>query len=364
MIKKAFKILNKIEEHGFEAYIVGGCVRDYLMHKDTIDVDICTSATPKDLKNIFKNIILPKKKYGSVQLIINNVHFEITTFRKEENYINYRTPSNVTYTNDLLIDLYRRDFTINTICMDRNGKIIDLLNGREDLDKKLIKMVGEPKERLKEDVLRILRAIRFATVLDFELEEELKKHIIEYGPLLKKLSYTRKKEELDKIFASPNAKRGIELLLDLQLSNYLEINNLENVVVTDNLIGIWAQLDVSDNYNFQSNEINYIMKIKELLKKNVLDNYNLYNYGLYVSTIVGQIKKIKRKEITKQYNKLPIKTRKEIRININEICDVLNKKPDRFLKTILNDVEYKIVNNELKNKKSEIINYIKSNYSV
>lgn len=362
MIKSALKILKLIEENGFEAYIVGGCVRDHLMHKDTIDVDICTSATPKDLKNIFKKVILPKKKYGSVKLFINNIHFEITTFRKEENYLNYRTPEKVTYTDNLLVDLYRRDFTINTICMDKNGKIIDLLNGREDLDKKIIKMVGNPRYRLKEDVLRILRAIRFATVLDFELEENLKKYIIEYGHLLKKLSYTRKREELDKIFSSPNAKKGIKLILDLNLSEYLEINNLENVIITDNLIGIWAQLHVSDNYNFQNNEINYISKIKELLNKDVLDNYNLYNYGLYVSMIVGQIKGVDRKEITKQYNKLQIKSKKDIKITTSEICEALNRKPGPFLKEIFKDIEYKIVSNELKNKKSLIIKYLKSNY--
>lgn len=362
MIKTALKILKVIEENDFEAYIVGGCVRDYLMNKSSIDVDICTNATPKDLKAIFKKIILPKKKYGSVRLIVNNIHFEITTFRKEDNYLNHRVPVDVSYIDNLLPDLERRDFTINTLCMDKSGKIIDLLGGRKDLNKKLIRMVGDPKIRLKEDILRILRAVRFATILNFELESSLKKYIIEYGMLLSKLSYYRKKEELDKIFSSPNAKRGIELLIDLGLDKQLELNNLNNIVITDNLIGIWAQLDVSDNYNFQSNEMDYIIRIRELLKLSVLDNHNLYKYGLYDSTIVGQIKSIKRKEITKQYNKLQIKSRADIDINTNEICEIVNKKPGKFLKTIVNDIEYQIIDNKLKNKKSDIIKYIKSTY--
>ena len=203
MYKNAREVL-KINDNGYESYIVGGVVRDYILGMKSIDVDICTNATPKEIKNIFKGAVMPSKKYGAVTLIYKKVRYEITTYRKEIKYDDYRRPSKLEYIDDLLEDLKRRDFTINTFCMDSDGNVIDLLNAKEDLDNKIIRTVGNPKQKLKEDVLRILRAIRFATSLNFDISDDVKKAIKKNRALLKKLSYTRKKEELTKIFTSPN----------------------------------------------------------------------------------------------------------------------------------------------------------------
>ena len=209
MYQAALEILKKIEKYGYQAYVVGGYVRDLYLNRHSIDVDICTSATPKDLKEIFGDIMLPNIQYGSVTVVYRKIRFEITTFRKDIKYENNRIPVKIKYIDSLLEDLKRRDFTINTLCMNKAGEIIDLLGAKIDLDNKIIKMVGSARKKLKEDSLRILRAVRFATILDFNLDEDLKKYIKKYGYLLKKLSYYRKKEELEKIFVSHNAKRGV-----------------------------------------------------------------------------------------------------------------------------------------------------------
>ena len=205
MYNSAIKVLKMLEEHGFKAYIVGGFVRDLIINRKSSDIDICTNAKPKEIKEIFKNVILKKEQYGSVTLVINQVTFEITTFRK---------------------DLKRRDFTMNTICMDSNGNIIDMLNAKADLENKIIKTVGPARVKLSEDSLRILRAIRFSTILDFDLDKDLIKYIVKYKKLLRKLSYYRKKEELDKIFSSPNKKKGINLFIELDLFDDLDILRL------------------------------------------------------------------------------------------------------------------------------------------
>ena len=175
MYNATIKVLEKINSSGFEAYVVGGYPRDIYLGRKSSDVDICTNATPKDIKDIFKNVILPTYEYGSVTVIYNKVRFEITTYRRDLKYINNRIPSKVKYTDDLFEDLRRRDFTINTLCMNSNGEIIDVLGIKNDLDSKIIKTVGDAKNKIKEDSLRILRAIRFSTILDFELDKELNK---------------------------------------------------------------------------------------------------------------------------------------------------------------------------------------------
>lgn len=362
MLPIALELLSLITDKGYEAYIVGGYVRDRYIKKESDDVDICTSATPKELNDIFDTAILPKEEYGSVTLIYKNIRFELTTFRKETKYINNRFPSEVFYTNNLEEDLRRRDFTINTVCLDKNGKYIDLLNGLNDIKNKVIKTVIDPSESMQIDSLRILRAIRFATVLNFDLDESLKEAIKNNRELLKHLSYYRKKSELDKIFNSQNLKKGILLIQELGLDKPLDLNNLSKVSLNTIGLGIWAQLEGIDKYPFNKAEKEQINNIKSLLHESVLDNYNLYKYGLFISQIVGEIKGLDKIKVTKAYNSLQIKRKEDIDITASEICEILDRNPDAFLKEIFFDLERKILYNKLCNKKRILKSYVKSQY--
>ena len=255
MLDNAFRLLKEINDHSYEAYIVGGFVRDYLLGIESNDIDICTNATPKDIREIFNDKCLPLEDYGSITVVIKGINYEITTYRKEIGYSDNRHPNEIKYINDLREDLLRRDFTINTICMDKDGNIIDYLDGKKDLGKRLIRTVGDSYTKFNEDALRILRAIRFATILNFNLDDDLKEAILKTKHLLKNISYTRKKSELDKIFNSPNFKKGIKTILDLGLDKELEISNLYKVLDSDvsSSIGIWSILNVSDKYPFNKN---------------------------------------------------------------------------------------------------------------
>lgn len=358
MYDAAIEILRKINENGFKAYIVGGYPRDLYLKRDSVDIDICTNATPKDLKLLFPDSVLPKQEYGGITIIYKQIRFEITTFRKEIKYDNNRFPVKIKYINTLLDDLKRRDFTINTLCMDENGQILDLLNATYDLDNKIVRSVGNAEHKIREDILRSLRAIRFATVLNFKIDDELKQAIIKNASLLQKLSFNRKKEELNKIFASQNAEYGLALLQELKLTKILNLPNLDSIVVTTSPLGIWAQLDVLNIYPFTNSEKHLIKSIQKVIPLNILDSYTLYQNDLYVCMIVGEIKKIDRSLIIAQYNDLPIKSLKEISLQPLEICDILNIQPGPILKEIMEDLEYKIVTNQLANTKDEIIKYL------
>ena len=358
----ALELLKKINSNGYEAYLVGGYPRDLYMGLSSIDYDICTNATPKKIKEIFGDSVLPNEQYGSVTLLLNNTRFEITTYRHDITYLNNRKPIEIEYVDNVVDDLKRRDFTMNTMCIDSQGNLIDLLNGREDINNKVIKSVGNAEIKIFEDSLRILRAIRFATILNFKLDDELKDAIIKYKYLLKSLSYFRKKEELDKIFSSNNRMYGISLIRELRLDEDLELSNLNKIVPTTYLMGIWAQVECVDKYSFNNTEKETIIKIKELLDKDILDCNNLYTYGLYISTIVSEIKGIDKQIINKEYDSLYIHNRSEIKIDAKEICELLNKEPGKFISEIFNDLEYKLVNKQLQNDKEQLKKYIIENY--
>lgn len=351
-------ILDKLKDNGYEAYIIGGYVRDKLLGIESNDVDICTSATPKEIKEIF-NINSNISMYGVYKIITNHYNFDITTYRKEITY-NGRKPVEIKYLRKLEEDLYRRDFTINTICMDSEGQIVDLLNGIDDINNRLIKMVGNADLKIKEDPLRILRALRLAILLDFKLDKELKIAIKNNLKLLSSLSYTRKREELDRILVSQNVISGLKMLKKMNVLSYLELD-YHKLVYVDNLYGMYAQLNISDNYPFNKNEKDTILKIKSIIKRKKITNEILFNNGLYISSVAGKILGIKQNKIVILYDKLPLKSKDDLVINNNDIIKVLNIKPSNIIKKIYNDLLIGVLNGNLCNDKDQLVCYMINN---
>ena len=209
----ALNIIKELYELGYESYIIGGYPRDLLLNLKSNDIDICTSANPNILKKLFL-VIEDNSKFGSLKIKKEGYIFEITTFRIDLEY-NGRYPK-ILYTTSLRKDLQRRDFTINTICIDKDENIIDLLNGKLDLDKRVIRCVGNCDKKIKEDPIRIMRAIRFAGKYDFLLEEKLKNSIIIYGYLLKNISKNKINQELNKM-----NKKSLGLIKKLNIEEFL-----------------------------------------------------------------------------------------------------------------------------------------------
>ncbi len=197
--KYASKIINILESHGFEAYIVGGCVRDSILGKVPADWDITTSARPDQVKALCPRTIDTGLKHGTVTVLMEKTGYEVTTYRIDGDYDDHRRPSEVTFTNSLKEDLMRRDFTINAMAYNDDQGLVDLFGGEEDLRQGIIRCVGNPLDRFEEDALRMLRAIRFAGQLDFVIEEETRNAITARRRLLRNVSAERIQMELLKL---------------------------------------------------------------------------------------------------------------------------------------------------------------------
>lgn len=357
MHKLIKKVLNKIENNGFEAYIVGGYVRDLLLGKSSFDIDICTNATPKELINIFPGC--SSKNLGGIEFKIREYNFEITTYREEIKYEN-RRPIKFNYINNLFEDLKRRDFTINAICMNKNGDIIDVLKGTNDLSNLKIKMIGDTNIKLEEDPLRILRALRFSITLDFNLDSELYKIIKEKKDLILTLSKTRIKEELDRILLSENILKGLNLLKEIGILKILGIT-YQDVIPIKNIEAMYAQLNINYDLPFTKIEKENIKNLKKIIKDDKIDSFTLYNYGLYLSQIAGEILNIPKKTINKFYKDLPIKEKREINITSSEIVSILEIDYSKKISLIWQELENNIICGKIRNKRNDIIKYLENN---
>lgn len=197
-------IINTLEEAGFEAYAVGGCVRDALLGRTPNDWDITTSAKPEQVKALFRRTVDTGIAHGTVTVLLDKDGFEVTTYRVDGEYEDGRHPKEVTFTASLEEDLKRRDFTINAMAYNPKKGLVDLFEGQKDLEDKVIRCVGDPLERFTEDALRIMRAVRFSAQLGFSLEEDTRKALSVLAPNLKHVSAERIQVELVKLLVSPH----------------------------------------------------------------------------------------------------------------------------------------------------------------
>lgn len=346
-------ILNKIENKGYVAYIVGGFVRDKLLNIESKDVDIITNATPKDLSHIFENLVT-YDEYGAVKLQLNNNLVDITTFRLELSYKNGK-PDEVIYTNSLEEDIKRRDFTINTICMNSEGEIIDILDGKKDLDNKLIRTVRESNIEFKEDPSRLIRALRFMSVLDFKLDQDIIDYMVKNKEEFRRINSNKKKEELDKLFSSKKVSKFMNFIKDYGLEEYIGIKS-NNYKETSYVIGAWSQLEVDDTIKFTKLEKEQINKVKNLVNKGSINKRDIYKNGIYISLIASDILGIDQKEINEIYKNLPIKSTIDIDIESNEILEILNIKPGKRLGITYKILENLILEGKLENNKESIKN--------
>lgn len=339
----ANNIIEKIENHGYEAFLVGGCVRDSLLKIQNSDFDITTNASPDEIIEIFKDYKYVDfgKKFGTIKVFFENDEFEITTFRKEGAYLDKRHPGELEFTDDLLEDLKRRDFTINAMAM-RKGEIIDPFFGQNDLEKKIIRAVGNPKKRIEEDFLRSLRAIRFAVKYDFKIEGSLKKAIKEKSKNIEFISKERINDELKKILISKRVKKGLDLMEEMNLLSY-----------------IFPHLTFDDNYE----------KYKEIFKK--IDETKR-NLSLRLSMIfIYDKNKLEKSLSDLKFSKKIIRDCEDILFNLDKnLCDrksireLLRQIGENNFENLLDLKE--IISKDWKNyeqikKSREIFYYIKEN---
>ncbi len=290
-------ILEKIHESGEEAYIVGGCVRDAIMGMKPEDYDITTSGQPEHIKSLFRKTIDTGLEHGTVTILLGGEGYEVTTYRIEGKYEDYRRPTEVKFTRMLAEDLLRRDFTINAMAYNQFEGIIDLYNGQEDIKRKLLRCVGHPEDRFNEDALRMLRAIRFSAKLDFDIEEATYAAMKKYAYLIEYVSAERIYTEMTKTLLSKEPWR-IEELANCGLIQHILpewIITLEDSSVYEQLTRVpdtlhlrWAVylsaiLSAYEHHPKQSD------MIKHILKELRFDNKTSHKVNVLISHAKNEI---------------------------------------------------------------------------
>ncbi|EOI00488.1 poly A polymerase [Enterococcus moraviensis ATCC BAA-383] len=384
---QAASVLKEIQAHGFEAYFVGGSVRDALLNQPIHDVDIATSAYPEEIKQIFHRTIDVGIDHGTVLVLIGDEQYEITTFRTESTYQDFRRPDTVTFVRSLKEDLKRRDFTINALAMDVTGEIIDLFDGMNDLNQQIIRAVGNPKERFHEDALRMMRGLRFASQLDFTIEPKTLTAIQEFHPLLGKISVERIAVEFIKLLLGKNRRAALIPFIETECYQYcpglrnfgealLNFSDLPNKQIeTENQA--WALfmhtmgLKENEVRSFlkvwkQSNQtIHHVQLLIYGLNKRLQADWevmDLFNLGLDAVLSVENLlyyygQKSKLEEAKERYLNLQIHDRKQLAITGNDLLAYFAKSPGKWLGDMIVTLETAVVNGQIANDKSLLIAY-------
>lgn len=381
--QKGKKIIQTLQTYGYEAYFVGGAVRDFHLKREIGDIDIATSAEPSETMSIFPKTIDVGASHGTIIVLFEGDQFEVTTFRTEENYLDFRRPKNVTFVKKLDDDLQRRDFTMNAIAMSIDGEIIDPFGGINAIDAKIIQTVGDPYERFNEDALRMMRAIRFVSQLSFTINAETKEAISKHANLLDKISIERITIEFEKMLRGENCQRACEMLVETSLYRYLPgLTDKKGIVklfskykwfMLEDRVEYWTlicyliEIKECDLFlrlwKLPSRLINGVVKNVSTLKaldKNGWTKRLLFENNLDTITQIERIRTILGSVVYSssvpiiEYKKLPIKSRNDLAINGQSLTTLYDKKPGKWISDLLLKIEDAILENEIDNNKEMI----------
>jgi tRNA nucleotidyltransferase (CCA-adding enzyme) len=382
----AVPVLKMLEDAGFEAYFVGGAVRDFLLNKPIHDVDIATSATPEEMKRIFSKTIDLGIEHGTILVLHKKGSYEITTFRAESEYVDFRRPKEVVFIRSLKKDLERRDFTMNAIAMDLRGMIHDPFNGRSALKENRIVTVGKAEERFKEDALRMMRALRFVSQLSFHIETETLKALTNQGNLLENIAVERKRAEFEKLMTGTDRKQAIQLMIETSLYQYLPgLKNKEEALTQLlnypcghlELNQIWSlllfclQLDGKRaeaflrSWRLPLKQIKEILFRLELLDKRLQHEWAVYDLYMANKEMIASVERLYN-VITNQesdasvaywqerYENLPIKNRTQLDVTGRDLMDWYGQKGGPWVSETLLKVELAILEGQIQNQKIKI----------
>lgn len=374
--KSANEVIALLEEHQYEAVIVGGAVRDYLLQKKANDVDVATSALPTQVKAIFKKTVDIGIEHGTVLVIDFKEPIEVTTFRTEGIYSDHRRPDEVVFVRSLAEDLKRRDFTINAMAIRPDGSIVDLFNGQQDLHQHVIRAVGNPVERFTEDALRVIRGIRFSAQLNFKIEENTATAMVETAHFLQEIAVERIKVELDKIFTSQLPVNAFYHFEHLGIGQSLvgEFNLASRwrhfTPVTDAKIAwtycsiLAADFDVLKLYKCSNLEKQFVRNSSqcfEILQQSEPTKIQLFQYDtVYWQAAIHCYEAFYEKSYANKeqlfLNKvnLPLQNSSELAVSGKDLMAWRNKKGGPWLKEALNSILQRVILEQLPNDSEKI----------
>lgn len=386
--ENARALITALEQENHEAYFVGGCVRDYLLHREVKDIDITTSALPEEVMGIFKHVIPTGIQHGTVMVIYKGQSFEVTTFRSEGTYSDRRRPDQVAFISNLKEDLARRDFTINAMAMDRQFTVIDLFNGKKDLKSRQIKTVGNAKKRFSEDALRMLRALRFASQLGFEIEEQTQNQMQFLKDDIHHVAIERIKVECEKFFQGEFIKQGMKLLRENKLDTVLPIFKTnpsllgkipeitKPFVSFADVIALFHYLDPSISIqtwvkqwkcsNKEKNRALVLSNNLTYLKVNGMDDWLAYQLPstlvdtfCHLAKILSINPTVTINLINDKQSSLPIQHKEDINFDGHQLAALYpHMKKGRWIAEAMHEIEYLIVTKQLINQQNIIKEWI------
>lgn len=379
-LEAGLEVLKLIHMNGYEAYFVGGFVRDHILGVASNDIDIATNALPEQISNIFK-VINSGIKYNCVTIKYDCYSFETTTYRLEEEYRDNRHPI-YKVASTLSMDLKRRDFTINALAMDVDFNVIDLFDGLSDLKEGIIRTVNEPSKRFTEDALRMLRAAYFAAKLGFKIESDTLAGMRKCAYLIQNLSNDRIAWELEKIINSKHQMIGLNYLIETNIAPYLQTfkngiylisqKRLSDILWHDFLaLSFYENISELRNINLKSDVVSDITTAIVFSKDNIKNKFSVndvFEKGLKVCLLSNKLNVIFQKSkdnsslINKIYQEMPIKKMSELAIKGQDILDNIELKEHKIIGQILLDVRNLVLNGKLSNEKELILAYIRKHY--
>lgn len=383
--RAAWGVIEKIEEAGYEAVIVGGAVRDFLLKRPVNDVDVATSALPTEVKQIFSSTVDVGIEHGTILVLDEGEPIEVTTYRTEGTYTDYRRPEEVTFVRNLEQDLERRDFTINSMAIAKDGTIIDLFGGKEDLHHQLIRAVGDANVRFREDALRMLRAIRFSAQLGFSIEEKTLQAIKMDSDLIDFIANERISMEMAKMWKSAHVYDGLKMLIESKLSDYLvgnfaeQIHEWQHFKAGKSEAG-WAYLCLLNRQEYDKIiDFYHLSKKERTFIRNVLNAYDAlqpkwtamdyfsnsidvletaYEFAVWQNRSVPFAKET----IQKTKEALPIHSRDQLAINGNDLLAWTMQKKGPWIKVALDAAIMAVLHGYVENNAEKLKEWYRNDF--
>ena len=389
---EALPVMQQLVDAGYEAYFVGGSVRDMLLHKPISDVDIATSATPQEVKEIFPHTVDVGIEHGTVMVIYHKEGYEVTTFRTEEGYEDFRHPDKVTFVRSLEEDLKRRDFTINALAIGIDDQLIDFFDGIGDLERQCIRCVGDAKERFNEDALRMFRAVRFVGQLGFQIEEETKNAISLLKMNLSKVAVERMKVEFEKMIQSSYRKDALKLFVETGLYQACPLFDGKGEILLKlaefplkEMSVLQAWILFVDALNLSDKEVSHLLKswkssneqIRDVLvgyrtyrarKEEEWNFFLAYDCPYEVACEVEQLLIVQDKSSSMEgleatYHSLPIRSMNDIHLNGHDIIRILKlDKKGPIIGQVLKTVEKMILEQSISNDAEVLETYVLAHF--
>ena len=389
---EALPVMQQLVDAGYEAYFVGGSVRDMLLHKPISDVDIATSATPQEVKEIFSHTVDVGIEHGTVMVIHHKEGYEVTTFRTEEGYEDFRHPDKVTFVRSLEEDLKRRDFTINALAIGIDDQLMDFFDGIGDLERQCIRCVGDAKERFNEDALRMFRAVRFVGQLGFQIEENTKNAISLLKINLSKVAVERMKVEFEKMIQSSYRKDALKLFVETGLYQACPLFDGKDEILLKlaefplkEMSVLQAWILFIDELNLSDKEVTHLLKSWKSSNEQIRDvlvGYKTYRarkeeewnfFFAYAcpyevaceveALLIAQDKSTSMKGLEATYHSLPIRSMNDIHLNGHDIIRILKlDKKGPIIGQVLKTVEKMILEQSISNDAEVLETYVLSHF--